>query len=163
MNSKYIAKSGILIALTIIILYLSSILPISKLTILTIASCFIPLSIIQTSIKNTILVYIACSLLSFFLLPINTALYYTFFFGIYGIVKYYIEKIHNLFGEVILKLLFFNILLIVAYAFFKSLLVLPLNLPIIGVYLIAQAAFLIYDYALTLIITYFIDKIYKYK
>lgn len=51
MKAKYIAENGITIALTLIVLYAASILPVSTLTILTIASCLIPISIIRTSIK----------------------------------------------------------------------------------------------------------------
>lgn len=69
MKAKYIAENGITIALTLIVLYAASILPVSTLTILTIASCLIPISIIRTSIKNTILVYVASSILSLFLIP----------------------------------------------------------------------------------------------
>ena len=93
MKAKQIAESGILIALTIVVLYAASILPVSRLTVLTIASCFIPIAIIRTSLKNTLLIYIASSILSLFLIPINTALSYVLFFGIYGIIKYYIEKV----------------------------------------------------------------------
>lgn len=66
MKSNNIAQSGILIALTLAVLYSTSLLPISTLSILTIASCLIPISIIRTSLKNTILVYLSCSILSFF-------------------------------------------------------------------------------------------------
>ena len=111
MKAKKIAESGILIALTIIVLYAASILPVSKLTVLTIASCFIPIAIMQTSLKNTIVIYVASSLLSLFLIPINIALSYILFFGIYGIIKYYIEKLKNLPLEIFLKLVSFNILL----------------------------------------------------
>ncbi|NRY04558.1 hypothetical protein B0H68_003895 [Clostridium beijerinckii] len=96
MKAKYIAENGITIALTLIVLYAASILPVSTLTILTIASCLIPISIIRTSIKNTILVYVASSILSLFLIPTNIAVYYISFFGIYGIVKYFSEKLRNI-------------------------------------------------------------------
>ena len=103
MKSKYIAESGLLVALTVVILYATSIIPISTLSILTVASCLIPISIIRTSIKNTILVYIASSILSFFLVPTNIAIYYTLFFGIYGIIKYFIEKLRKYSLRIIIK------------------------------------------------------------
>ena len=119
MKSNNVAQSGILIALTIAVLYSTSLLPISTLSILTIASCLIPISIIRTSLKNTILVYISCSILSFFLVPINIALLYTLFFGVYGIIKFFIEKLDNLIYEIIVKLLVFNVLLFSIYILFK--------------------------------------------
>lgn len=159
MKSNNIAQSGILIALTLAVLYSTSLLPISTLSILTVASCLIPISIIRTSLKNTILVYLSCSILSFFLVPINISLLYSLFFGVYGIIKFFIEKLDNLIYEIILKLLVFNVLLFCIYIIFKLFIGFKAELSLWLLILIAQAAFLVYDYALTIIITYFLNKI----
>ena len=162
MKSKYIAESGLLVSLTLVILYATSIIPISKLSILTIASCLIPISIIRTSIKNTILVYIASSILSFFLVPTNIALYYILFFGLYGIIKHLIEKIKNIPLEVLLKLIAFNILLFIIYLIAKSFLgISSPKFPLWTLLLAAQIVFLIYDYALTLVISFFLKRFHK--
>lgn len=162
MKAKYIAENGIITALTLAILYSASIIPISTLSILTVASCLIPISIIRTSIKNTIFVYIASSILSFFLVTINIAMYYILFFGIYGIIKYFIEKLRNMPIELILKLFIFNILLAVIYFIGISLLInLDVKFPLYIIWIIAQVVFLIYDYALTLIISFYLNRIHK--
>lgn len=159
MKSRYITESGLLIALTLVILYATSIIPISTLSILTIASCLIPISIIRTSIKNTILVYIASSVLSFILVPTNIALYYTLFFGIYGIIKYFIEKIRIIPLELLFKLIAFNLLLGIIYLIIKSFLVVLLpKLSLWILFLGAQVVFLVYDYALTLAISFFLNR-----
>ena len=163
MKSRYIAESGLLVALTLVILYATSVIPISTLSILTVASCLIPISIIRTSIKNTILVYAASSVLSFFLFPTNIALYYTLFFGVYGIIKYFIEKAKNIPLEIFLKLISFNILLGIIYFITKSfLVVISPDLPLWILWLGAQIVFLVYDYALTLAISYFLRRFNKY-
>ena len=161
MKSNNIAQSGIIIALTLAILYSTSLLPISTLSILTIASCLIPISIIRTTLKHTVLVYLSCSILSFFLVPINICLLYTLFFGIYGIVKFFIEKLDNLAFEVILKLCIFNILLFIIYIIFKLFLGFKIEFSLLLFIIIAQIGFLIYDYALSIIISYFYNKINK--
>ena len=161
MKSNNIAQSGIIIALTLVILYSTSLLPISTLSILTIASCLIPISIIRTTLKHTVLVYLSCSILSFFLVPINICLLYTLFFGIYGIVKFFIEKLDNLAFEVILKLCIFNILLFIIYIIFKLFLGFKIEFSLLLFIIIAQIGFLIYDYALSIIISYFYNKINK--
>lgn len=162
MKAKHIAENGVLIALTIAILYAASILPINTLSILTVASCLIPISIIRTSVRNTILVYAASSILSFFFLSTNIALYYILFFGIYGIIKYFIEKIRNIFIEIILKLFSLNILIIIIYFVINNLLInLKLEIPLYFIWIAAQIIFLIYDYALTLIISFYLNKINK--
>lgn len=163
MKSKYITESGLLVALTIVILYVASILPISTLSILTVASCLIPISIIRTSIKNTMLVYIASAVLSFFLVKTNIALYYSLFFGIYGIIKHLIEKTKNLPLELFLKLIAFNILLGITYLITKNFLgILSPKFSLSLLWLAAQIIFLVYDYALTLIISFFINRFHKH-
>lgn len=162
MNSKRITTNAFLIALTIIILYLNLILPISTISILTLASFIIPITLIRNSIKDAFLVYISSSIISFFLLPLNIVLLYIGFFGIYGIVKYFIEKINNITLEIILKLAFFNFILIIGFLIFKSFL--PINsikIPIWLFIVLSQIIFLIFDYALTLLISFYLEKLHK--
>lgn len=178
MKSKDIALGGILVALTSIILYAASILPISTLTILTIASAIIPVCIIRSNIRTAIFVYIASSLIAFFIVPINIGLLYFIFFGIYGIVKYFIERIRRENIEMILKLVFFNIAFIIGFSIMQN--ILGINIiagletlvlrffnsssrliSAIILWIIVQPIFLIYDYAMTMIITFYIDRIHK--
>ena len=165
MKSKQIAESGIFIALTVGILYSTSILPISTLSILTVASCLIPISLVRTtSIKYSFLIYICGSILSLFLVPINISLSYILFFGIYGLIKYYIEKLKKYILEIFLKLCVFNILISIIYFALKAFI--DINLPQFPMYLIiilSQIIFLIYDYAITLVISIYIDKLHSLK
>ncbi len=155
MKSNHIAKGGIFAALSLILLYFSSVLPTNKLFLLGIASCIIPLSIITTGIKNTIVVYSAVSLLSLFIIPSKLiSIAYILIFGAYGFVKYFIEKLRNIPLEFALKLLYFNINSAIIIFIYKLVI---LKLPNINIYLLIffmQFAFLIYDYTLTAFIVY---------
>ena len=155
MKSNNIAKGGIFAALSLILLYLSSVFPTNKLFILGIASCIIPLSIMLTGVKNTLVVYAAVSLLSLFIIPSKLiAISYILIFGSYGFVKYFIEKLRSIPIEVILKLLYFNITSAIIVFIYKLVIV---KIPNINIYLIIfalQFAFIIYDYALTAFIAY---------
>ena len=163
MKSKYTAESGLLVALTLVSLYATSILPISKLSILTIASCLIPIAIIRTSVKHAILVYIASSILGFFLVPPNIAIYYTLFFGVYGIIKYFIEKFRNIAIELIIKLVSFNLLLGATYLITKGFLgIISIKFSLLILWIVAQGVFLVYDYALTLVISFFLSRFHKH-
>lgn len=154
--SKKIAYGGFFTAITIILLYLSYILPTSKLTILTLVSAVIPLSILTTGVKNTFIVFLSSFAVSFFLGLREMSLLYLLFFGVYGIVKYYIEKLYKIPLEIFLKLIFFNISLGLILFIIKSTLINISNtyLPLYAVIILAQFIFLIYDYCLTLIIFY---------
>ena len=161
MKAKEITLSAILIALTIIILYLNLLLPISTISILTLASLLIPIALIRGSIKIAILVYIASSILGFFILPINIILLYILFFGIYGIVKFYIEKINKLPVEIILKIIFFNVMFFITFFIFNSVISIEITkLPIELFIIVAQVVFLIFDYALTLLISFYLERIH---
>lgn len=162
MKSKYIAESGIITALIVIILYMASILPISTLSILTAASCLIPISLIRTNIKYSIAIYLCSSILSFFMLPLKISISYAVFFGLYGILKSYIERLHKMPIEILLKLISFNILLFIAYFLCNNIIELStIHSSLLVILASAQIIFLIYDYALTLLISIYISKIHN--
>lgn len=162
MKAKEITLSAILVALTNIILYLNFLLPISTISILTLASLLIPIALIKGSIKSAFLVYIASSIIGFFILPINIILLYILFFGIYGIVKYYIEKLNKLYLEIFCKMIFCNISLFISIFVFKSFIAIEITkLPLSLLWIIAQPVFLIFDYALTLLISFYIQRIHN--
>ena len=177
MNARDMALGGVLVALTSIILYMISVIPTSTLTILTIASALIPICIIRSNVKTAIFVYFASSLISFFLVKINISLLYFIFFGVFGIIKFLIERLRNGMVEMILKLIFFNISFFIGFIVMQNVLGLNIiaglkevifnvfnisskNIATILLWLIAQPVFLIYDYAMTLIITFYMEKIH---
>ena len=178
MKAKDIALGGILFALTTIVLYATSILPISTLAILTIASALIPVCIIRSNIQTSIFVYISSSLIAFFLVPINISFLYFVFFGVYGIIKYFIERIRKEKLEIVLKVVFFNIAFIIGFIIMQNVLGINIiaglevlmsrffdtsarTIATIILWIVAQPIFLIYDYAMTMIITFYMERIHK--
>ena len=159
MNSKKISYGGIGTALGLVILFLTRVIPINTLTLLTLASCIIPIIIIKTDVRTGVYVYIATTLIGFFLVPSIYIALYALLFGIYGIIKYFIEKTNRLFQEIVLKYIFFNIILALIYLILGNLTgLINIKLPLFIVIILCEIAFLIYDYALTLIISFFIKK-----
>jgi hypothetical protein len=159
MKSNNIAKGGIFAALSLILLYFSSIFPTNRLFILGIASAIIPISIIMTGIKNTIVVYSAISILGLFIIPSKLIIIsYILIFGSYGFMKYYIERLRSIILEIILKLLYFNINSAIIISIYNSV----LKVPNINMYLLIislQFCFIVYDYTLTAFISYANKKI----
>lgn len=156
-KSKSIARGGMFTALSLLCVYLSTIMPTSKLYILGIASCIIIISVLTIGIKNSLIVYAATSMLSIVLLgPKWNVLAYVILFGSYGFIKYYIEKINNLVLEIIIKLIFFNICVVVIYYLFIFFLgaAPTLKIPLGFAFVMLQPVFLICDYAVTLFIAY---------
>ena len=162
MKSKNITLGGIMMALSIVILYLATIIPINTIAIMTIASSIIAITILRSDVKTACTVYIGTTILGFFLVPLDFVIYYGVFFGVYGIVKYYIERLRKLPLEIILKLIVFNsMLILISILLGLSFSSLNTTLPSAALILGAQVVFIIYDYALTIIITFYLNKIHK--
>ncbi|NLM34769.1 MAG: hypothetical protein GX206_04955 [Clostridiales bacterium] len=159
-----IAKGGLSLALIIILVYIASLAPSSKLTILTISSAVIPYSIITTNAKNSLIVYVAASILSLILIgPKAETIAYVIFFGLYGFLKYFIEKLNKAVFEIILKLAYFNASLFILYTFYSKLFTasIPEGFPIYLLVIGAQVVFFVYDYALSIIIHYIRKRFVK--
>ncbi|MEG1131544.1 MAG: hypothetical protein RSD77_04455 [Romboutsia sp.] len=157
--SKKIAYGGILLAVNIILLLLSNIIPMNTLFFMGLASLLISIVIVEYGVKMGIAFYIASSILSFLVIS-NKAqwLLYIFTFGIYGLIKYLIERDRPLFIDLFLKLIFANISVFALYFILKSIIFIPVNIFTICAF---QIVFLIYDYVYTLFIEYYDEKLRK--
>lgn len=176
MKSKEITLGGIMVALTSIILYSTSLIPINTLTILTVVSAIIPICIIRSNIRTAIFVYIASTIIAFFMVPINISILYAIFFGAYGIIKFFAERGRSKL-ELLYKIGFFNISFIVGFILFQNVLGIDIingieeilsrfingDIKIITwtlFLIVANLVFYVFDYALTLIITFYMDRIH---
>ena len=99
------------------------------------------------------------------------------FFGVFGIIKFFIERLRKEKLEILLKLVFFNIAFIIGFLIMQN--ILGINvitgletivsrlfdtstkaIASIILWIIAQPVFLIYDYAMTMIITFYMERIH---
>jgi hypothetical protein len=161
-NSKRVALNGILLALLVITMYLASLLPGLKTSLLTLSSFYIALVIIEFNILNGWIFYMASSLLLLIVLPNKLMLIpYVLFFGVYGIVKFYIERRNKIVIEYILKILYFNIFFIPLIFFGGKLFFSNAidNFPIWAIIAGLEVVFIVYDYIYTLFIAYYNQKI----
>jgi hypothetical protein len=165
--SRKIAFGGILTALCVVLNYLAAYLPTGKLGLYALASVTIAVAVVELDIKLGAVVYTAAAILIFLLTgSINTLLLFVLFFGSYPLLKYYIEKQRSAALEMILKFTAFNLLAILGFYLFKLLLgispINPGNFPvwmILGLAAGGQVVFLIYDYVLSRLIYYYINRI----
>ncbi|MDF2592127.1 MAG: putative rane protein [Clostridia bacterium] len=165
--SRKIAFGGILTALCIVLVYLAAYLPTGKLGLYALSSVTIAIAVIELDVKLGVVVYTASSILIFLLTAsMNALLLFTLFFGSYPLLKYYIEKQRSAVMEMLLKFGAFNLLAVLSIFVFKLLLgVSPINfssfsvLITLGILLGGQIIFLIYDYILSRLIDYYINRI----
>lgn len=161
-NTKRIALNGILGALAVICLVLAAILPTNRLSLYALSSFFVAVSIIESGVKAGWIFYAATCLLALIVVPNKLGIIpYVIFFGMYGIVKYYIEKLNKIIVEYMLKLVFFNIcvgiaaLTVIEFFGFKLAVELPWWLLIIAL----QVIFFLYDIVYTLFINFYRGKL----
>ena len=79
-------------------------------------------------------------------------LIYIFTFGIYGLIKYIIEKDRPIFVEYILKLLFANTMVLILYFIVREFVHVPMNIISIVIF---EVVFVVYDYMYSRFIDYY--------
>ena len=157
--SRKIAYGGMLLALNCIILLLINILPINTLFLLGLSSLPIAVVIMEYGPKAGVIFYMGSFLLSFMILANKSQwILYIFTFGIYGLVKYMIEKDSSFVKEYVLKLLSANILIIITYFILKPFVYIPVNIITIIVF---EISFIIYDFVYSKFIDYYNLKLRK--
>lgn len=158
--SRKIAYSGILLALNIILLLLVNIIPMNTLFLLGLSSLPIAIVIIEYGPKLGVLFYLGSILLSFIIMVNKSQwILYVFTFGIYGLVKYMIEKDRSFIQEYALKLLSANILVILAYMVLKQFVYIPVNIFTV---LVFEVAFIIYDFVYSQFIDFYNDRLKRF-
>ncbi len=165
MNTKKIATAGVLLALSIATLFAASFVPGVELTLYSLSSVYAAIMVIEFTVNTGWLFYFASVMLTWLVLPNKAALIpYTIFFGMYPMIKYYIEFYLKKFPQVvqfILKLAYCNAIFFLGFSFFGIAFIGSLHLPEFAMpVLIAggQVFFLFYDYIMTLIIGFYLKR-----
>ena len=127
--SRKIAYSGILLAINLILLLLINVIPVNTLFLMGLASLPIAIIIMEYGPKSGFVFYIASVILGF--IVINSKFQWvlnTFTFGIYGLIKYIIERDRPVYIEYFLKILFANVAILIVYFILKPFVYIPVNL-----------------------------------
>lgn len=157
------ALGGVLAALSLVLLYISTLLPSGRIGMVAVAGLVPAAGVISGGLAAGFLCYGAAGLLGLLLLPDKgCALLYAIFFGLYPMVKSLIERLRRLPLELLLKLAFFNVVLAILLFGFSAVLLpfLPelLNSPL-PIFLAGNVAFLLYDFGFSKLITYYAARI----
>ena len=160
---KYLTVSAMLCALSVIILALGSVIEVVDLSVAVIASLLCVWAVIEMGGMYPWLIWIVTSTLGMILLPLKTpALFYAVAFGFYPMIKELAEK-RTQFVAWIIKLVTFHACLALMffglYLFFPAVLEGSMQpLILIGTYVLSLAVFIIYDIALSRLITLYVFK-----
>ncbi len=170
-NSKKIAISGMLAALSIIFMLFGNLIPIATYVVPVITSLLIIPILYEYKTKTAFTFYISVSLLSiFFVADKELCLMYVLCFGLFSVFKTFIETKYNKLQKFVIKLLYANFSLILIYSLL--ILVFPISsivnefydsapILIIGFILFFDLTFLLYDKMLSIYTAIYIKKYRK--
>lgn len=162
-DARGIAISAMLLAVSVITLYMQTILPVANFTLYMLSSFYIAFVILESGPRAGGLFYVASCFFALIFVPDKVFIIpYILFFGAYGLVKYYIERLTKLPLELALKILYFNLCLGIIAVFFQKLILGSIKLPDFPIALIIVAleiAFIAYDYLYTLVIGFYAKRI----
>lgn len=157
-SGKKVAFGGLVTALSTLCLYLASVLPTNRLFFYAISSMFVFTMVIEFGIPSAIITYLSITILALILLPNKIMIIpYLLFFGYYGILKYYIEKRNNLLLEWLLKIISFNIAMVIIYFIVEKLILKTITMRyyLWVTILLGEVAFVVYDLGYTVVISYY--------
>lgn len=160
-QTSKIAISAVLAALSVALMAIVSLIPTLELALPAVAGTLVTVIVIEVDKRWAMGVWASVSLLSLIIVPNKeVAILYTVFFGYYPVLKAVLESKMPRWAEYILKLLTFNGVMVAAYFAMSKLINLEIDeikefgIIAIPVLLIAASlTFLLYDYALTKLIT----------
>jgi hypothetical protein len=156
--SKRVTFCAMVVAISIVCLYLTSVLSTLKLSLLAVSSLILALAVIKYGVKSAVACFAATAILSIFIPDKLVSGSYALFFGSYVLIKGLIEKSGNMLVEWILKLSVFSVVMFVVLSF------LPIKYEMAKSYIILIfAVFLIfYDIALSFFISALKYKLNKF-
>ncbi len=166
---KKLAFASIMTALTVVCLYGSVVLPMGRIALLALTSLCVLVTHAECGTKYSLIQFLATGLIGILLIPFKfQMILFVAFLGYYPIVKSYIEQLHNRFMEWLVKILFFNAILIVAYFVLNYVLLAYISFGAIFEYVFshlilviiaAEIVFILYDYMLSMLVSYYMNVV----
>ena len=165
------AFSSIMTALTVVCLYGSVVLPTGKIALLAMTSLCVLVTQAECGTKFALIQFLASALIGSLLVPFKSQIViFILFIGYYPILKSHMERIGKRWLEWLVKILFFNAVLIVAYFALKYFLLAYINFGtifnivfsnLILVVIVAEVVFVLYDYMLSMLASYYVNVVQK--
>lgn len=161
-NSK-IALGGIISALSLALMLMTSVLPFLTYTLPILSGALLMLIVIEIGKKWALYVYISVSIISMFILADKeSAIMYLMFFGYFPILKSVLEKKLKGFFEYLIKFLVFNSSILLSYVIIVYIFRLPVETMtktyLVLILISANVLFYMYDLMLTKLVMAYISN-----
>lgn len=164
-KATQVAFGGMLAAVSLLLMLLTRAVPFSEMALPGIAGVLLIFAVMEMGAGWALVIYVAVSLLSLLVAFENgAALYYILFFGLYPIVKNYVERIPLRPAQWAVKLAVCNACAAAVYFATVKLFGAPGLVARYGAVLVLIAVnvvFFVYDYALSRLIVLYVYKIRK--
>lgn len=167
-NTSRIALCGVIAALSVVVMFLTGVVPVATFALPAVAGCFLIAVVAETSVRHGIAVYAVVSVLSVLLVPDREAvLIYVLFFGYYPALYGVLSRIRNRALCWIAKLAVFNGAMLAESLLAVFLLGIPveemmpmgwISIPILFVLL--NAVFILYDLSMNGLIVMYIRRLH---
>lgn len=167
-NASKVTLCGMIAALSVVIMFLTGIIPAATLALPAIAGCFVIAVVAETSVRYGLAVYAVVSVISVLIVPDREAvLFYIAFFGYYPALYGKLSFIKNSVLRWTLKLLAFNAAMVAETVLGIFLLSIPvaemlpygwISIPILAVLL--NVVFVLYDYTMNGLIVQYVRRIH---
>ena len=162
-RTRRIAICAMLSAVGVVVLYLGSLIEVLDISMAVIASVFVIFAVIEYGKAAPWMIYGVTGILSAILLPQKLpAAIYILFCGFYPIIKEKIEKLSSKIAQWALKELIFNACLIILMVLGNYILMIDMKAWFaieVVFFALANGTFVIYDIALTRIISLYIFRL----
>ena len=156
-----------LVALGVIFLGIGALLEVLDISMAVIASLCVIIAVVEYGKGAPWMVYAAISILSFLIVPSKLpSIFFALFFGFYPILKGVLEAKPKAICW-ILKEIIFNVCLAIIIAIYMSLFFqgvsfkIPLHWLIVIAVVLCELVFILYDFALTKMISFYVIKLRK--
>lgn len=163
-RTKYLTVSAMLVALGVILLGLGSLINTLDLTVAALASILCVWAVIEMGKTYAWMIWLVTSFLAILLLPQKAPGCFYLFIGLYPILKEQLERLPRA-VEWVLKIVIFHAMIalcwLVLRIFVPEEAALEFGWLLLATYALVLVAFLLYDYALTKLISFYLQKLQK--
>lgn len=166
-KTKIVAFSGVLTALSVVLLFLGTVISVFAYVSPMICGAVLIASLRNVNEKSAWLIYSAVSIISFlFMADKECSLTYIFFFGYYPIIKSKIDRIKNKILRLFLKLIIFNSGIIISQLICFYIFGIPFDnifgkWTVLVLLLLVNLLFILYDKLIFMIDLIYMKKYYS--
>ena len=159
--TKTISVCSLFAALSVVVMLLAHV-GVLTYAVPALAGTLLVIIYLEFGIKNAFTVFITVSVLSFLLSEKEASLCYCLFFGYYPLIKAYFERVKSKIVQWILKILLFSVAFALVIILATFVLAIPMDTMSFGIYYIVglclslEVMFVLYDIALTRVITLYL-------